>query len=477
MMTTEDRDTIPKLVRRNYDRWAQRTAMRIKKSEAWRQYSWRKYYENVKYCSLGLVSLGLERGDVVCIIGDNEPEWFWAEFATQAAGGIATGILVDSVFSEAKYIAEHSDAKFAIVKGQEQAGKFLEIKDGLPAVEKIIYWDAPGLEGGEHPALIGFTEVVRMGREYEESHPGLFEENVEEGSGDDTACIYYISETPGLPRGARLSHRALISAAAGFINRHPTDETDDLVSDFPAAWAGSSFFTTMPHLLTGACLMFSGRPETVTEATRESAPGFVTDGPRRWEGLASEVQKKMTDAHPLRRLVYKWFLAVGHRIADFGLQGKSPNILWRALYRMANLFLFRPLKEKLGLSKVRFVVTGSSGLSLDTLRLIRAIGIEPRQVYASTEAGLIACHARGETDFGSAGRPAVNAEVRVSDGGELLVRSQSMFDGYLKDPERTAAVLIDGWYHTGDGVSINDTGHLVLLGRLDRRGELRSDIK
>ena len=483
-MTTEQEkyqkkkiDTIPKLIRRNFDNWADDTAMCMKKFGIWEKYSWRRYYEIIQHFSLGLISLGLQKDDIVCIIGDNEPEWFWGEFAVQAAGGIVTGVFVDSIPSEVKYIAEHSGAKFAIVNDQEQTDKFFEIKDQLPALKKIIYWDPKGLKNYDDPLLISFNEVLKLGREYEKSNPDLFEQNVSAGDGDDIAFIYYTSGTTGLPKGARLTHRALISTAEGFVARYPIRENDNLISNFPAAWVGDSFFATIPHLLTGAVLNFPEEPETIAEDTRETGPNFVIYGPRQWESLVSEIQVKIIDTHPIKRFAYRFFLPVGHKIADIKFKGKEPSLFWRLVYKPAYYLLFRPLKDKLGLSNVRFAVTGSSVLSLDTFRLIHAIGIELRQNYASTEAGLISSHGKGEIDFASVGRPAVNTEVRVMDSGELYVRSNSMFSGYHHDPKKTAEVLVDGWLHTGDAVNINEQGHLIFLDRMDHMGELRSGVK
>ena len=477
MISRENGTTIPQIIRGNYKKWGHQTAMCMKKFGVWQKYSWKDYYENVKYFSLGMVSLGLEPGDVLCIIGDNEPEWFWAQFATQAAGGIATGIFVDSIPSEVKYIAAHSDAKFAVVNDQEQTDEFLEIKDELPLLKKVIYWDPKGLKNYDDPILISFAEVIKLGKEYEKTHPDLFEQNVEKVKEDNTAFIYYTSGTTGLPKGAALTHRALINTAQGFISRYPLNENDDLISNFPAAWVGDSFFATIPHLLTGARLNFPEEPETIAEDTREIGPNFVIYGPRQWEGLVSQIQVKMVDAHPLKRFTYNLFLPVGYRIADIKLQGKTPNLFWRALYGIAYWLLFRPLKDKLGLSEVRFAVTGSSVLSLDTFRLIHAIGIELRQNYASTEAGLISSHGKEEIHFESVGRPALGTEVRITDEGELLVRSDCMFNGYHKNPEKTATALIDGWCHTGDAVNIDEAGHLIFMDRLEHMGELSSGIK
>jgi long-chain acyl-CoA synthetase len=475
--TENEWDTIPKLIRRNRERWGNRVAMCMKNFGIWQRYTWEEYYQKVKYFSLGLVSLGLAPGDVVCLIGDNEPEWFLGEFATQAAGGIATGVFVDSIPAEVKYIAEHADAKFAIVNDQEQTDKFLEIRDELPLLKKIIYWDPKGLRNYDDPILANFNEVIELGREYDSQHPGFFEESVAKGKATDTAFIYYTSGTTGLPKGAKLTHQSLISTAAGFISRFPLNNEDDLISNFPAAWVGDSFFATIPHLLTGARLNFPEEPETIAEDTREIGPSFVIYGPRQWESLVSEIQIKIMDAHPLKRFFYNLFLPVGHKIADFKFANKNPGVFWSALHWLAYWVLFRPLKDRLGLSNIKFAVTGSSVLSLDTFRLIHAIGIELRQNYASTEAGFISSHSRGEIHFESIGRPVLGTEVRVMDDGEMLVRSKSMFDEYHKDPKKTASVMIDGWCHTGDAVNVDDNGHLIFMDRLEHLGELSSGVK
>jgi len=470
-------NTIPKLIRRNYDNWPQKTAMSMKNLGIWQRYSWQNYYDRVKYFSLGMISLGLEPGDVVCIIGDNEPEWFWGEFATQAAQGIVTGIFVDSIPSEVKYVAEQSGAKFAIVNDQEQTDKFLEIKEELPELKKVIYWDPKGLRNYDDPILISFTEVIKLGREYEQSHQGLFEQNVERGKGSDTAFIYYTSGTTGLPKGAVLTHQALINTSQSFVDRYPLSENDDLISNFPAAWVGDSFFATIPHLLSGARLNFPEEPETIAEDTREVGPSFVIYGPRQWESLVRDIQVKMIDAHPLKRFAYRLFMPVGYKMADFHFANKKPSLFWRLLYGIAYFLLFRALKDRLGLNNVKFAVTGSSVLSLDTFRLIHAVGIELRQNYGSTEAGLISSHGKGEIKFESVGRPAIGTEVRITDEGELLVRNNCLFSGYHKDDKKTVETLVNGWCRTGDAVNIDDDGHLLFIDRIDHLGQLRSGIK
>jgi long-chain acyl-CoA synthetase len=473
----EKRETIPQIISGNRDKWGRQTAMCMKMFGIWHQYTWQDYYDNVKYLSLGMIALGLNKSDVVAIIGDNEPQWFWAEFAAQAAGALATGIYVDSIPSEVKYTAEHAGAKFAIVNDQEQTDKFLEIQNDLPLIQKIIYWDPKGLRNYDDPMLMSFNDLMTLGKECEKTHAGLFERNVEAGKGDDPAFIYYTSGTTGLPKGAVLTHRALITTAKGFVSRYPMNEKDNLISNFPAAWVGDSYFATIPHLLTGAKLNFPEEPETIAEDTREIGPNFVIYGPRQWEGLVSEIQVKMLDAGWLKKLAYKIFMPVGHKVADIKFAGKTPNAFWKALHFIAYWALFRPLKDRLGLSRVRFAVTGSSVLSLDTFRLIHAIGVELRQAYASTEAGLISSHAKGEIKFESLGRPALGTTVRITKDGELLVTSDCMFTGYLKNPDKTKATLIDGWCHTGDAVNLNDQGHIIFMDRLEHMGILKSGSK
>ena len=476
-LKTEVWDTIPKLLLRNKQQWTTQTAACMKKFGIWRGYNWAEYYETVKLFSLGMVSLGMQPGDVACIIGDNEPEWFWAEFAVQAAGGICTGAFVDSVPSEVEHIARHSGAVYAIANDQEQTDKFLEIRYNLPQLRKIIYWDPKGLKHYDDSILISFDDVLKLGREYENKNPGVFEENIEKGKADDTAFIYYTSGTTGLPKGACLTHRSLIRTAKAFLDRYPMGPEDDLMSNFPAAWVGDSFFATIPHLLTGARLNFPEEPETIAEDTREVGPDFVIYGPRQWESVVSDIQIRMIDAHPLKRFAYNLFMPLGYKIADMQLEGKKPGLWWRILYKIAYYLLFRPLKDRLGLSNVRFAVTGSSVLSLDTFRLIHAIGIELRQNYASTEAGYISSHGKGEIRFESIGRPAMGTEVRITNEGELLVKSDCMFSGYHKNEEKTKEALKDGWCRTGDAVNIDERGHLIFMDRLVHMGELSSGIK
>src|SRR4030042_2468284 len=266
-------DTLPKLLLRNYQKWGdQKVAMRKKELGFWREYTWKDFYNKVKYFSLGLKSIGFERGDHVSIIGDNDPEWFWAELAIQAGGGAVSGIFSDCVRPEVKYIIENSDGKFVVVQDQEQVDKLLKIKDELPLVKKVIYWNDSGLRHYDDPVLMSFDEVLKLGREYEERSPGLFEQEVAKGKGDDTDFIAYTSGTTSKPKGAVQNHAYYINGANGAFTLNPIFENDDYLSFILPGWSLEQLFGLGGTLLKGQIINFPEKQETVAGNKREIAP-------------------------------------------------------------------------------------------------------------------------------------------------------------------------------------------------------------
>jgi long-chain acyl-CoA synthetase len=457
-------ETIPKLIRHNYDQGADDIAMCQKKFGIWKKYPWRKYYEVVGQLSLGLISLGMKRGDVVCLYGENAPEWFWGEFAVQTAGGIPAGIPVDAAPAEVKYIAANSGAKFAIVSGRHQVAALLASKADLPALQKIICWDIKGPQTA-NPLLIGFNDALKLGDEYRKANPKLFEQNIDSVTADDIAFTYYGSGTKGPPRGIKLSHKALLTVNQGFLLRFPIQPEDNLISNLPAGSVSDSFFAVIPHLLTGAALNFPEKPETIALDTRETGPNFVFYPHEQWESLAAEIQAKIKTAPPLQRFCYNLLLPTGYKMADDRLQNKKPNVVRRLMNLPANLLFSRPLRDKQGLRKVKFAATDGPSLSRDAFRLIHAIGVELRQTCFMAETGVIACQGENEIDFETVGRPILGTEVRIAEKDELLVRSSALFSGYDHGPAENAEVLVDGWFRTGGTARITEKGQLVVLNR------------
>ena len=455
-------ETIPKLIRHNYDQGADETAMCQKKFGIWKKYPWRKYYDTVRQLSLGLISLGLDRRDVVCLYGDNTPEWSWGEFATQAAGAIPAAIPVNAAPAEVKYITTQNNAKFVIVSGRRQVAILLENKSDLPSLQKIIYWEPKGLKDNTDPLLINFNDVLKLGAESAKANPKLFEQNIDRVTEDDIAITYYISGAKEPPRAVRMSYRGLLNPGRGFLMRCAIQPEDNLISNLPAGSANDIFFSAISHPLTGAALNFPETQETIPTDTRETGPDFIFYPYGQWKSLVAEIKTKIKGANPLQRFCYNFFMPTGYKMAAYKLQNKKPNVIRRLMNLPANLLLFGPLKDKLGLRKVRIAVT-DAGLYEEAFRLMHAIGIELRQTYTNAEIGMIACQGDNEIDFETVGRPILGIEVRIGDKDELLVRSDWIFSGDATNVKKAAEVLADGWYHTGDKAKITEKGQIAIL--------------
>jgi long-chain acyl-CoA synthetase len=461
-------DTLPKLLVAQARRLgASRAALREKELGIWREVSWEAYLGHVRDFCLGLISLGLRRGEKVAIVGDNRPEWVYAELATQAAGGASVGLYQDAVAREVQFIVDHSDARFVVVEDQEQVDKLLDVLDRLPKVERIVWYDPKGLRGYDHPKLIGFPEVEALGRAYGQEHPGLFERELALGEDSDVAILCYTSGTTGQPKGAMLTHRNLIRMGANLLAIDPMEDTDQFVSFLPLAWIGEQMMAMSCGLRVGFTINFPEEPETVQQNIREIGPRVMFSPPRIWESLVSSVQVKVEDASRLKRAVYERLLPVGYRLADMRLAGRRPSARDRLLGAIAEALLFAPLKDHLGLLNVRRAYTGGAALGPDTLRFFHAIGVNLKQIYGQTEiSGISVVHRDDDIDFETVGRPIPETEIRISDTGEILSRSPSVFLGYYKNPEATAATLRDGWLHSGDEGLIDDKGHLIMIDRM-----------
>ena len=475
-MKEVENTTFASLLIDDYKKWgSKKVAMRRKKFGIWQEYNWNDSYQQVKYFSLGLLKLGLEASDRIAIIGDNDPEWYWALYATQSVGGIAVGLFQDSLPSEIKYILEHSDSKFVVAKDQEQVDKFLEIKDELPLLKKVIYWDSSGLHNYDAPIITSWKEILELGKEYELEHPGIFEQKAQQVKPDDYANIFYTSGTTGLPKGARLTHRSLISSIRGLKSFAPFDENDGCLSFLPPAWLGEALVGTAAHLVRGQITHFPEKPETVAEDLRDISPSIFVSGPRQWEDFVSLTNVKIGDAGSLKKFSYSLLSPIGYKVADMKSHGQEPDLFWKILRFISDALVFRQLKDKLGLGNVKYGVTGSASLAPDVIRFFSAMGINLQQMYAGTEMGFVSGHPVNDIKFETIGVPGTGIEIRISnDRGEILIRSDAIFSGYHKNDEETEKVMTNGWFHTGDSGYIDDeNGHTTYLDRVKDLGELK----
>jgi len=466
-MTAAAADTFPKLLARNAERLGDRAALREKDLGIWRETSWRDYHGRVRDFSLGLVALGLARGGKVAIIGDNRPEWVIAELASQAAGGASVGIYQDSNLNEVAFVIDHCDAQFVVAEDQEQVDKILDMIDRLPKVTHVIYSDPRGLRRYAHEKLLSFAQVEERGRALAKEKPGLFDENVERGAGSDLAIICYTSGTTGQPKGAMLSFHNLLTMALSLHQVDPRKARDEFVSFLPLAWIGEQMMSVATALAIGFTVNFPEEPETALHDIREIGPHVLFAPPRIWEGLNSTVQVKIMDTTPLKRFLYERLLPVGYKIADLRLKHGRVPLAWRALYFVADLLLFRPLKDRLGLVRLRSATTGGAALGPDVFRFFHAMGVRLKQIYGQTEISGISCiHPDDAIKFHTVGKPIPGTDVRISERGEILSRSPSVFLGYYKNEAATRETLSEGWLHSGDAGYLEDDGQLVVIDRL-----------
>ena len=463
---TEDL-TIPKLFYQQATKYGKdRVAMREKEFGIWIPITWQDYLENVKYLALGLISLGLEEGDKISMIGDNRPEGLWAEMATLCARGIGVWLFRDSLIDEVKYIIDHSDTRFIFGEGQEEVDKAISIFNECPKLKKIIWDDPKGMRNYDQDYLISLKEVQQLGRELEKEKPQLFEELINKGRGDEVALLFYTSGTTALPKGALLSHHNMLTMGQHLMAVDPCYDTDDYVSYLPFAWIGEQMMSISCGLQIGYTLNFPEEPETAQENIREIGPNVMFAPPRMYEQMTRTVQVKYLDSTWIKRRFYEFSTYIGYKVANLKFDKKPVRWYWKVLEWLASISVQKKLKDHLGLSGVRNAYTGGAAMGPDHFRFFHALGVNLKQIYGQTEvAGISVVHRNGDIKFDTVGHPIPGTEVKIAEDGEILTRSPSVFLGYYKNPEATKKTLIDGWLYSGDKGFIDDDGHLVVFDR------------
>jgi len=460
-------DTFPKLLLRNARSLPDKVALREKEFGIWQSFTWREYHDHVRDFSLGLQALGLKRGENLAIIGDNRPEWVWSEIAAQAAGAASVGLYQDSNLTEVAFVIDHCDAAVVVAEDQEQVDKILDMLDKLPKVRHVVFTDPRGLRKYQHPALLSFEAVEEKGRALAREKPGLWEEGIARGKGDDLAIISYTSGTTGFPKGAMLSFRNLLAMAMNLNEVDPKLPGDQFVSFLPLAWIGEQMMSLSTALAVGFTVNFPEEPDTVTGDIREIGPHVMFAPPRVWEGMTSTVQVKIMDTSPFKRFMFELCMPVGRKVADLHFAKKPVPLGLRVLYRLAYWGLFRALRDRLGFTHLRCASTGGAALGPDVFGFFHAMGVPLKQIYGQTEICGISCiHKDGDIQAHTVGQPIPETEVRISPTGEILSRSPAVFHGYYKNDEATRATLAEGWLHSGDAGYLTDDGHLVVIDRV-----------
>lgn len=474
-------DTLPKQFLHKAEKFGdQNVAMRQKELGIWQEYTWQESHVQVRNLCLGLVSLGLERGDRVAIVGDNDRQHLWADLAIMATGAITVGMFTDAIPSEMEYVITHSESIFVFAKDQEQCDKLFEIKNKIPLVKAVIYWDPRGMWSYDDPWLMSYEQVQERGEKLHQENSDLYQRLVADGNGDDLCNLCYTSGTTGLPKGAMLSHMNFLSAIEATARIEPRFATDNQVSFTPLAWIAEHTLSVTPHCMIGVIVNFPESPETVQQNIREISPDLIFYPARLWENLTALIQIRINDSTWINRALYNLFLPIGYKVADLDYEGKPVGLATKFLYWLGEVLVFKPLRGQLGLDRARFALTAGAALSRDMMRYFRALGLNLMQVFSSTETAAVGTqHYRGDVKYASVGKPPPTIEVRITEEGEIWLGGPNIFHGYYKDPEKTEEALsVDEngvrWFHTGDAGYIDDDEHLIYLDRVKDMIELAS---
>jgi len=459
--------TLPKLLKEKARTYGGRVALREKYKGIWREISWNEYLESVKFFCLGLVKLGLEKGDPVSILGENCKEWLFADLATQSAGGVAVGIYPTNPVKQVEYIVDHSQSKFVIVKDQEQADKVLAIKEGLPLLKRMVVIDMKGLRHYNDPFLISCQEVEEQGRQLDRENPALFDTLVDRTQPDDVALIVYTSGTTGHPKGAMISHRNIIhQVIKGLLPIIPFNDRDSLVSYLPLCHIFERNLSVAIPLVVGYTVNLAESIHTVQQDIQEISPTFFAAVPRILEKLHSNVQIKMEDSTRLKKFMFRLWMPVGRKVSKYRMRRDRVPFGWLLVYGLGYLWCFRSIRDKIGLLRCHCLMSGGAPIAPEILDFFRSLGIRTIEMYGLTETAGTAAGPHKEIKFGSVGEPCHAMEFRLDEDGEILLRGDSVFTGYYRDPRGTQEVIREGWLHTGDVGRLDEDGHLYIVDRI-----------
>ena len=466
-------DTFPKLALQNARRLSGKVAIREKALGIWQSYTWSQYAEQARLIALGLAALGFARGDKTAVVGDNRPALYWAILATQALGGIAVPLYQDSIEKEMEYIVDHAEARFAIVEDQEQVDKLLHVRQQCPGLEYVIYDDPGGLRHYKDSCLLSLTELQERGRKFAQDRPGYFEEEVAKGAAEDTAVIAYTSGTTGQPKGAMLSHRNLIETARSAVSRERLDETEEVMAYLPMAWIGDHMFSFSQSIVAGFTTNCPESATTVLADLKEIGPTYFFAPPRIWENILTSVMIRVDDTAWIKRGLVRFFLDVARRVERCRLGHRPVALRDRLLYPLGRLLVYGPLRDNLGMSRIRVAYTAGEAIGPELFEFYRSLGINVKQLYGMTESSALICIQQdGDVKLDTVGPPLPGVEVRVSPSGEVLYRSPGVFQGYFKNPEATRETLVEGWVHSGDAGFFGKDGHLRIIDRARDVGRL-----
>jgi len=473
-------ETFPRLLLQHARTRPHKPAFREKDLGIWQTADWARVADEVRALACGLAALGFRRGMNLAVIGDNRPRLYWAMAAAQALGGVPIPLYQDAPAADMGYVLADAEIDFAVVEDQEQVDKLLEIKDTMPQLgarlAHIVFEDGRGMRHYAQPELASYEKVQELGRAFDAEQPEFFLREVEAGQPDDVAIMLYTSGTTGRPKGVCMTHRAMIDRARAGAEMEGLSDADTILSYLPMAWVGDNLFSYAQSFVTGFTVNCPESSDTVMNDLREIGPTYYFAPPRIFENMLTTVMIRMEDASRIKRRMFHHFMEVARRVGPDILDGRPVGLFDRARYALGNLLVYGPLRNVLGMSRIRVGYTAGEAIGPDLFSFYRSIGINLKQLYGSTEVCVFACvQPNGQVKADTVGPPVSGVQIRISDAGEVLIKSPGMFAGYYKRPDATAEAFdADGWYLTGDAGYFDADGHLKIIDRARDVGKLAS---
>ena len=455
--------TFPHLFFKQVNDRQQRIAMRRKDYGIWNRISWQQYGQMVRDVAAGLISIGLEPGDRVAILGDNRPEWLICHLATMTIGCVTCGIYSTSAPEQVAFIAGHSESKVLFVENEEQVDKVLQILPELN-IKIVVVWEPKGLWGFSHEGIIFYDEFCAKGKAFLQDHPHSVQQRMDAIDLQDTAMMIYTSGTTGRPKGAMITHDNILSITDSFTSVVPMQSDDEVLSYLPLAHIYENIMSVFQAIWNGSTVNFVESIDTLAQNLKEVSPTLFGSVPRIWEKFASMIEIRMSDSTLVKKVLYRIAVGIGLRYV------KSGTNTWRRfwcslLYWPLYALVLYHLKRQLGLERLRYAICAAAPASPELFEFFNALGIPLREAYGQTEStGVIAVQRIDRPRWGFVGEPIPDVEVKIAEDGEILARGPGVFKGYYKNPELTGETIKDGWLHTGD-VGALDNGFLKILDR------------
>jgi long-chain acyl-CoA synthetase len=467
-------DTFPKLLLHHARVRGALPAIREKDLGIWQTWTWKQFADEARSLACGLAAQGFKRGDHLALAGDNRPRIYAAMCAAQCLGGISVPLYQDAAAAEMAFPIQNAEIEFAMAEDQEQVDKLLEILPQCPTLRHIYYDEPRGMRHYAQPQLASYDSLLEEGRASLARDPAFLEGEIAKGAGGDTAAMFFTSGTTGQPKGVVLTHIALIDRAHVAAEMEGITDRDVVLAYLPPAWVGQNIFSYAQPFVTGYCICCPESAETVMTDMREIGPTYYFAPPRVLEALLTQVSIRMEDAGSVKRWLYKTFMDIAQRVGGALLDGRPVSLADRLLYRLGDLLVYGPLRNVLGMSRVRIAYTAGEAIGPDLFRFYRSLGINLKQLYGSTETSVFVCiQPNGQVKADTVGPAVPGVELKFTSERELLIRSPGLFKEYYKNPEATLqAKDREGWFHTGDAGYFDADGHLKIIDRVKDVGQL-----